>query len=492
MTATNDSLSKYLWRIQWRERAFQWLREKKQYADFDLDSCIRSLDENPIKRESALAVFWGAYLGSESPPVLNDQQHQRIRKLLEYSPPRDLRPEDIKDLAFVKLHLAGLLAICQIHPDLLIAANPDAAAILEKTLYAYQLANEPEMDTIIDDPSGWGNRYFYDNLLVFSSVLVGGIARAELSFWRVEQRHYEEAFWDITNGAWDICATMVEGQSSELPSFKPYLPHSGNQFNVQEAADIFEEVKRHSKNIKNWEYIRMGCEAMQHLGYCDLYDWLEEITDANGETFGASEYWGRAATFAEDQMRIVGSPIPILTRDATEMIETRERLKRDFFGDLWEETDEKAQEILLDAEIEWIHSRPDKTAKEIRPLLELILPAVFPFLEHTIQQSNGRLILTRMRDELKTSRVIRALINGLRMSARDKEWVKNELPEFLQKVIRVRNYFEKEQHLSGKKSREYLVMTEAAKTMHNELLGIGCEGVLPRLMKIKQTGHRRK
>jgi len=492
MATTDDSFSKYLWRIQWRERAFQWLRENREYADFDLDSCIRNLDENPTKRESALVAFWGAYLGSDLPPVLSDEQHERIKKLLDYGPPRDPWPEDIKDLAFVKLHLDGLLAICHIRPDWPIAANPGVAAILENALDAYRLAKQPEVDTIIDDPSGWGNRYFYDNLFVFSTVLVGGIARAELSFWRVEQRNYEKAFWDITNGAWDICATIVEDQSGELPKFKAYLPHSGKQFNVQEAADIYEEVKRHSKNINNWEYIRMGCEAIQSLGHDDLYDWLEDITDANGETFVASEYWGRAATFAEVQMLNVGSPIPVLTRDAIERMETKERLRRDFFGDLWEEMDEKAQEIILDAEVEWIHNRPGKMAKEIRPLLELILPAIFPFLEHTIQQSDGRLILTRIKDELKTNRVIRASINGLRISARDKEWVKNELTEFLQKVIHARNYFEKEQHLSGKKSPKHLKMIEMAKTIRNELLGIGCEGVLPRLMKIKQSAHRRK
>lgn len=492
MALANDSPSSYLCRIQWKEEAFQWLRQKRQYYDFDLDSCLSKLEGSPLLREPALAAFWCAYLANELPPVLTDRQGDRVKQLLDGGSLCDSRSENIKDLAFVKLHLAGLLAICQIRPDWSIVANPSVAAILEKALYAYSLANQPEMDTIIDDPSGWGNRYFYDNLFVFSSVLVGGIARAELSFWRVEQRNYEEAFWDITNGAWDICATMVEDQSGELPKFKPYLPHSGKQFNVQEAADIFEEVKRHSKNIKNWEYVRMGCEAIQSLGHDDLYDWLEDITDGNGETFGASEYWGRAATFAEDQMRIVGAPIPVLTKDAIERMETKERLRRDFFGDLWEETDEETQEILLDAEIEWIHSKPDKMAKEIRPLLELILPAIFPFLEHTIQQSDGRLILTRIKDELKTNRVIRASINGLRISARDKEWVKNELPEFLQKVIHTRNYFEKEQHLSGKKSREYLEMTEIAKTIRNELLGIACEGVLPRLMKIKQSAHRKK
>ncbi len=490
---TSDSPSSYLWRIQWRERAFQWLRQKRQYYDFDLDSCLSKLEENPLLREAALAAFWCAYLANELPPILTDLQDERIKKLLYYGSLHDLHSEDIKDLAFVKLHLADLLAICLIRPDWPIAENPSAKAMLEKILEAYRLAERPSIiDEIIDDPSGWGNKYFDENLFTFSLVMVSGIARVELSFWRIEQTNYEEAFWDITNGAWDICATTVEDKSSELPNFRPYLPHSGSQFSIQEVADIFEQVKRHSKGIKDWEYMQMGCEAIQHLGYCDLYDFLDDIRDDNGETYGAIEYWGRAATFAEQQKYFTDLPVNVLTRDTIKRNETEERLKRDFLCDIWEEMDEKAQDILVDAEMQWEYRRPDNMVKEIRPMLELILPSVFSFLEPTIKQSDGRLILTHMRDELRTNRVVRASINGLRMDVRDKEWVKNELPDFLQKVIDARNYFEKEQHLSSKKSYKYLQMTEKAVAIHRELLGIGCEGVLPRLMKIKQAAYRGK
>jgi len=500
MALTNDSPLSYLWRIQWREKAFQWLREKRQYDDFDLDSCLRKLEENPANREAALATFWGTYLANEVPPVLSDLQLERVRKLLDYGSLRGLRPEDTKNSAFVKLHLAGLLAICLIRPDQPIAETPTAVDALENALVAYRFAEPPAVD--IDDPSSWGKQLYEDDLFGFSSILVGDIARVELSLIRVEQRNYEEALSLITEGAWGMCATMLEGKVEYLPEakqfqqeyagFTPYLPHSGHGFDIQEAANIFEEVKRHAKDIKNWEDIRLYCEVLQYLGYRELYDFLNSIVDANGEEFGAAEYWGKAITFAEDQMRIVGSPFPILTKDAIEWAETKERLRRDFFRNTWSELMEEAQKILVDAEIQWMHSRPDNMVKEIRPLLELMLPVVFPFLRSTIEQRDSHLILTRMRHDLLTNKVVRASIDGLKIDIHDKEWGKDELPKFLQRVIDTRNYFEKERHLPSKKSDKDLEMTERAVSIHSELFGIGCEGVLPRLLKIRQATGSKK
>jgi len=493
MALNNDSFPSFLCRGQWRENAFQWLREKRQYNDFDLDSCLKILEKNPLIREAALAAFWGAYLANEVPPVLSALQLQRIRKVLDYGSPPDSQAEDIKYFAFVKLHLAGLLAISLIRPDQPIVESHSAVVALETALVAYKLGEQPAMDTIIDDPSVWGNQYFYKDLFVFSLVLVGGIAQVELSFWHADQRNYADAFSLITNGAWGIHAATVEDEPSELPDFKPYLPHSGNQFNIQEVADIFEEVKRHSREIKDWWYVKIGCEAIQYLGAYDLYDsLLDGVKDANGDEFGAAEYWGKAVTFVEDQMRIVASPIPIVTRDMIERTETKERLKRDFFDDLWEELEERAQEILVDTEIQWMHYRPDNMVKEIRPMLELELPSIFLFLQPTIGQSDSRLILTRMKDSLLTNKVVRASIDGLKIDSHERKWAKDELPGFLQKVIEVRNYFDKERHLSSKGSSRYREMSEKAVSIHRELLGIGCEGVLPRLMKIKVSTRSKR
>lgn len=500
MALSNDSPSSYLWRIQWRENVFQWLREKRQYNDFDLDSCLEKLEQDPLLREAALAAFWSTYLANEVPPTLTDLQLERVKKLLDQVSLHDLEIEDRKDLAFVKLQMAGLLAICLIRPGQPIIETPSAVDALEKALVAYRLAEPPAVD--IDDPSSWGKQLYEDDLFGFSSILVGGIARIELSLIRVEQRNYEEALSLVTEGAWGMCATTLEGKLEYLPEtnrfqqeylgFAPYLPHSGHEFDIQEAANIFEEVKRHAKDIKNWEDIRLYCEVLQYLGYCELYYFFDSIVDANGEEFGAAEYWGKAITFAEDQMRIVGSPFPIVTKDAIEWAETKERLKRDFFRNTWDELMEEAQKILVDAEIQWMHNRPDNMVKEIRPLLELMLPVVFPFLRSTIEQRDSHLILTRMKHELLTNKVVRASIDGLKIDIHDKKWGKDELPEFLQRVIDTRNYFEKEQHLPSKKSDKNLEMAERAVSIHNELLGIGCGGVLPRLLKIKQAAGSKK
>jgi len=54
-------------------------------------------------------------------------------------------------------------------------------------------------------------------------------------------------------------------------------------------------------------------------------------------------------------------------------------------------------------------------------------------------------------------------------------------------VIDARNYFEKEQYFPGRKSNKNVEMVERAVSIRSKLLGIGCEGVLLRLVKIKHT-----
>lgn len=347
------------------------------------------------------------------------------------------------------------------------------------------LAEPPAMD--IDDPPGWGKRLLSEDLLGFSAKLLGSITRIELSLIRADQRSYEEALYEISEGAWGICATTVGDDSGQLPSFAPYLPHSGHEFDIQEAINIFEEIRNHARDIKDWEQISNCCEILRYLGFFGLYDPDVWVRPFIAEGLGAAEYWGRAATFAEGQMRLVTSPLPVVTKDMMEYMETKERLKRDFFGNTWDELTAEAQKILVGAEVEWMHNRIGNMVREIRPMLELALPSIFPFLEPTTAQRDSRLILTRMRDELLTNRVVLASIDGLKIDNRDKAWVKDELPKLLQKVIHTRNYFEKEQHLPGKKSGKNLEMTEKAVSIHGELLGIGCEGMLPRLMKIKRA-----
>ncbi len=146
----------------------------------------------------------------------------------------------------------------------------------------------------------------------------------------------------------------------------------------------------------------------------------------------------------------------------------------------------------MDAETQWAYNKLDNMIKDIWQLLEPELAATFPLLEPTVRRSDVKLVLTRMKDELLNNTSVRASIEGLKIDNRDKKWAKDELPKFLQKVVEIRNYFLKEQQFSDKSSGKHRSMVDKAMTIHGELLGIGCEGVLPRLMKIKRASHSTK
>lgn len=491
----DNSISSNLWRILWRERGFQWLREERKYHDIGPDSCIRILRDNPAKREAAFALFWGTYLGTEQPSALIDQHIEEVKHLFEDGHSGAARVEDISNIAFVKLHLAGVLAVCLIRPDYPTYENPSLVTTLEKAIEAYKLSEPPEMD--LDDPKAWGKELADKDLFGFSTILLSGIIRIELASICVSKMRYEDALSHISEGAWDICATTIE-QTTEYSAetkrvdfhnngFLPYLPHLGHEFDIQEAADIFEEIKRHPKDIGDWGNVKLYCDVLKYLGYCELYDGLlDGITDSSGEEFVAGEYWGKAITFAEERMQIISSPFHILTKETQERAETEDRLKRDFLSENWRELPTESFQILVDAEIAWIHGRLNDMMKEIRPFLEIVLPFVFVFLQPTTpERGDPRLPLTIMRNDIRGNRIIQASIRGMKIQEHDKQWVIHYLPTFLSEVIDLRNYFEKERHQQKLPEKERK-MRDKAISVRRTLLGIGCEGVLPRLMRIKK------
>jgi hypothetical protein len=92
-------------------------------------------------------------------------------------------------------------------------------------------------------------------------VLINSICCVELSLRLADEGKYEEALDFISLGPWDICATTTQGGPTwsieGTPGLKPYLPHSGACFNIQEAVNIFEGIKEHSKDIKDWANVRL-------------------------------------------------------------------------------------------------------------------------------------------------------------------------------------------------------------------------------------------
>jgi hypothetical protein len=94
--------------------------------------------------------------------------------------------------------------------------------------------------------------------------------------------------------------------------------------------------------------------------------------------------------------------------------------------------------------------------------------------------------ITRIKRAIRDDEAVRDQIDSLPVEKFSKTWLKKGLPGFIEKVLKVRHFY-KESHSSDTKaivkSRE---MKDNAGTVHREFFGINCEGVFPRLMKLKR------
>lgn len=477
----------------WLGKVSRWLTERRHCTETSIDDFVERLEREPDCLEASLAIFWYAYLSNRR-FRLGKSKLKRLRKMTEATSSDMDSIREREQLNLARLYLSGAELIARVRGPESLWEDPVAKNAVQKSCtFSSQTAYSfPENLYTLD-----ATVVFEGDLFRFTYMLVLGISNYEAALMYNFEEEREEAFNCCEQAM--VLAFLHIRDGEHL--FKPYLPHSGpfethsgsyhkeKGFNTVEAARIFQGIERYPAKIKDWGRIRQICEAIENLSHedsgCNDFE-NEWISDSEGNNMTAPAYWGRAATFAKEHERIVASPYPIVTKDSIECVETKERLRRDFLADAWEELTPKAQELLADAEVEWIHSRIGNMLKRVRQLLEVTLLFVCPYLKPTIDQSDSHLILTRMKNMLLSNQVVRGWIEGLRISVPDKVWIKDELPKFLQKVIRTRNYFEKEEYLPGKEPCKSLEMTKDAVSVHSELLGIRCDkGVLPRLLEIK-------
>lgn len=171
----------------------------------------------------------------------------------------------------------------------------------------------------------------------------------------------------------------------------------------------------------------------------------------------------------------------------TEIAKVQEILKRDFFGGLWDNLESKTQQLLAQIEVHSNTNRIADMARDIRPVLELELAATFPLLAPMADHPDRHLVLTRMKKALEEYPVTRGYIDGLKIRSEDKAFLKDQLPDYLRRVIDCGDYF-KEDSYQGDEVKHSRMAAEALDIRKN-LLGIGCEGILQRLATIKKVIH---
>ncbi len=330
----------------WREKAYKWLEQNSNYHDFDLNACLEELEKNQLNRAAALAAFWNVYLNTEDSFILNEVQLDKVRRLMQplTGGLSKESKEGIQAKAFVTLHLAGIALISKLSPE-----SPPLSEIpsVTEVIKIGRTADSLDAPVDIDISRTWGKECFNRDLFGFSQVLVSGIISVEASRWLSDQGKYEEAFSLMANNCGSLYLTTIEEENiwlendrplSIAPEFTPYLPHSGEAFNLREVVGMFEEIKRHPGKVIDWESVAQACGLLQYFGAGEgFYDpWM--VVDSS--TTCAVEFWASAESFAETQRRIADSPFPVADPEMAKHMEIKARLRSDFFPDTWDEFSE--------------------------------------------------------------------------------------------------------------------------------------------------------
>jgi hypothetical protein len=488
------------WKAWYRRKVFGWLMAKKGYLFESIDKSLSDLDDPDRQQAAATALFWNVYLADGEPRNLDAEQVRQIGDFVRRREGKAAKEQE-QLLAFVKLHLAGTLAVSLIRPDVRLAETPMAVRALEQAVEAFNRVDMGKVDTSGDY---WGPRQLDSDAFVLSCVLVGSIAALELGLWQEEQGKCAEAFVMVHTATTllRLCDFWSYEKDSRLsrPRAFEYLPHSWDELDFRDAVRIFNALRGDPDQVKynEWDNIRKACK---YFGYLYEYEWdTDLVTDSNGDKSQPLVYWTRAAAFAENEMSN-RALLRALREDEAER--GKERLRHDFLYDVWGDLAPEVRHHLINAETRWSAKGTSKYKEmmdEYRLALEELLADLFPHLaekaRRPMQRKEGTkqpsLRLTKMQERLQSDLEIRKSITDASTRPSDSDFVLKDLPDFLGRVARLRNAFGHENDREvpmGPDEKNRLI--EDANQVRRELLGIRHpEPILYRLVQTKRAMKR--
>ena len=360
-----------------------------------------------------------------------------------------------------------------------------------------------------------------DDTVDFSLAAARHLVGAEYAAFRASEADYEEAFNELSHAAWSLSALGVFSDGL-------VIPHLGEPFGwVQDeglSAGIKELVRWHRhlttspyrERVKNWWNVAMGC-TFNAEGSPSVHEdaWFglpeegfgEVLVDVDDPDYShnwvtLTTYWYMAYTHAKAQM----SPSEhdfLRQRERNER--HRKRLTSDFFDDCWFVLEENTRECLVSAEIAWSEAprsggRVFALPNELRlafegELREMFIKPIEQQIDNLLSDGKrskrfglrsrdagsislgdiGKLLERANPKELDLL-ALHMLIEGAGLNAKDKRFVHQDLARFLNRLWRARNEAEHQGRCDAGTMR----------TLRRQALGIGCEGMLPRLARLKK------
>jgi hypothetical protein len=208
-------------------------------------------------------------------------------------------------------------------------------------------------------------------------------------------------------------------------SFCPYLLHSRNESNDQEAADIFEDMVSREYDFEEWDEIENSIDLI----YSTAIILNTHVKDRYGKIYDGFEYWNRAKSRAEQN----ASPLKNL---------------KGLIGDnLWQKLEKETRNHLIRAEKNWEQNAYGDMLRDYRFALEYEMPKVFTlyitndFLERLKKDTEigqeSRLAITMLKKELTNVRN-GFYLDNINRKASDHERLLVDLTNFIDILLQYR------------------------------------------------------
>ena len=264
---------------------------------------------------------------------------------------------------------------------------------------------------------------------------------------------------------------------------------------VKRIINTWEQAKESLRTDEDWQEAACLLDRLRELSSYVLYKCTEEDVSKVFELKDIDEledYLHKEVIYCCCQAKVLKH-----LHHSTEWPQKkmrREILRRYFFsGELLRQFEKGTYNLLENAEADWYDKKFLSMAEHIRKALECEIIATLPFLRSKIEQADDECLpITRIKRAIRGDEAVRNQIDLLPIEKSSKTWLKKAVPGFIEKLLEVRHFY-KENCPSGTTARDKIrEMKNMAETVHREFFGINCEGVLPRLMKLKTAIRARE
>jgi hypothetical protein len=341
----------------------------------------------------------------------------------------------------------------------------------------------------------------------FSRSLCGLVSVVLVELFRVRHidGNYEEALHLFAQALSYASDTLLAAFGEEAIEFwrlkyEEYIPIIN--VNAQEAVDVFENLRTSAKT-RNWRQIAADCR-MINLSWGDCLGSSQEfrnpeevVIDREGQEWQWSSFWEQAWGWVKAKME----PSELLEEmKLAEDEHAEQRLKTYFFHGLWHYLPDRARQSLVEADrvLNSAIGRREAIPNELRLATEAtLLPMLWhPFTEWIDNQPHRSLKDLRfidMQKKLAQKQREPSLANLIEMWKTDafdqflgKAFPKEEERSFIanlsQPLIELNRERRKAERPPSKPASQIVNVVP----VFRKFIGIGCEGILPRLAQIQQ------